>query len=711
LPGQLSAAVLRSPHAHARILSIDVSAAEAMPGVHAVLSLRDRLDISWYEEKLPVFGEVLRFVGDEVAVVAAETPELAEDALRCIRVVYRPLPFVVDLNAALVPGAPLLYPDRTASLGNRVQEPETYARGDVERGLAEAAITIDETYTTQSVVHNALEAHATTAVWQGEELVLYESTQGIFAVRRSLAQKLGLPLHRVRVVTEHMGGGFGAKQAPWKQTLLAALLARRTRRPVQLVLDRKGESLAVGNRNATWQRVRLGAKADGQLTAIALEVVLGVGACTPEGEGSALSALYQHLYRCQNVRTEQLHVYTNTGPSAAFRAPGYVEAAFGLESAMDELAQRLQIDPLLLRRRNYTDRDQTKNRPYSSPQSLAECYDRADETFRWSARYKPKAHEPRSRGFGIAAHEWSAGSGNPPAYAWIRIDTDGSVDLWTGTQDIGTGTRTVLAQVAAEALGVPLRAIRHRLGDTAAGPFAPTSAGSFTVPTLAPAVQAAAHDARAQLLDAAGVLLGIDAKQLELSHGTMTAEGSTELELELSELAQRLAPHTILGHGAHHVIPADKTIRTFGVQCAEVDVDLETGEVTLLRIVSAPDCGRVINPKLARSQVIGGVTQGIGQCLLEERIVDTRIGVVLNPNLEDYHLPTVADVPPIVHAEVNRPDLYANPIGAKGLGELPIIPTSPAIANAVFDAIGVRVRDLPLTRERILCALAARGAS
>ena len=702
LPGQLYAGVLRSPHPHARVTIVDTSQAEALAGVHAVLSKNDALDITWYQEKAPLFGDTVRFIGDEVAAVAAESEEAVEDALRLVKVEYEPLPFVVDMAKALDEDAPKVHED-----GNLVEE-ETYERGDVEAGLSQADVTVDEVYTTQTALHNALEPHGTVAQWQGsqqqgDELTLYDSTQGIFAVRDGMAEMLGLPQNHVRVVKEHMGGGFGAKQVPWKQAMFAALLSKKSGRPVQLMLDREGENLATGNRNPTRQRVRLGAKRDGTLTAISVDILVTGGAYSTPGEASNVAGLYQHLYKCENVKTEQTRVYINAGPAVAFRAPGYVEACFALESAIDELARKLDMDPIKLRRKNYAERDQKKDLPWSSPDGLRACYDRLEEAFGWQDYQKPEPNGPKRRGVGVAAHEWMAGKGNPPAYAFVKINGDGGAEVVTGTQDIGTGSRTTLAQVAAEALGLPLENVRLRLGDTATGPYAPTSSGSSTIPTVAPAVRAAALDAKKQLLEVAATLLETQADALSIKNGEVRGGKET---LKVSEVMQRLSPHTIQGHGARHANPEDTSVRPFGAQAAEVEVDVETGEITVLRVVSAPDCGRILNPKLARNQVIGGITQGIGFVLTEERVMDANLGVVLNADLEEYKIPTVADVPPTEHAEVNLPDLNANPTGAKGLGELPLIPVAPAIANAIFDAVGVRLRDLPLSRSRIINALA-----
>ncbi len=700
LPGQLYAKILRSPHPHARVKSIDTSAAEALNGVLAVLNAKNTPEsITFYKEESPIFASTLRFVGDEVAAVAAISEEIAEDALRLIRVEYEPLPFVVEMEKALAADAPQIHKE-----GNRALT-TNYSRGDVDRGLAEADVVIDQIYTTQTALHNSLEPHGCTALWNDDMLTIYESTQGIFDVRQGIAQKLGLPEHKVRVIKQYMGGGFGAKQIPWKQTAIAALLSKASGRPVQLMLDREGENLATGNRNATHQHVRIGAKRDGTLTAIDLTVKMAVGAYMAGGEGSDVAGMYQHLYRCANVRTHEIGVYINAGPSVAFRAPGYVEAAFALESAMDELARMLKIDPLALRLKNYTEEDQKKEQPYTSPAGLRISYERATEAFGWQDYQKPPAQGSKRRGIGIAAHEWVAGSGKPPGYAWIKLNSDGSADVITGAQDIGTGTRTGLAQIAAEELGIPYADVTLHLGDTAQGPYAPTSSGSSTLPTLGPAIREAAINVKTQLFKAASVLLEEDAKRLQIRNGKIFSVTHPENSISVKEVCQSIDPHMIQGQGTRGPNPEGKSIRTFGVQCAEVEVDTETGEVTVLRVVASHDCGRIINPKMVDSQVIGGVTQGIGFTLSEERIVDGRTGVVLNPNLEDYKVPTVADVPPITHAAVDEPDAEANNTGAKGIGEPPIIPTAPAIANAIFDAVGIRLRHSPLHRRRLVEAL------
>jgi xanthine dehydrogenase YagR molybdenum-binding subunit len=702
LPRQLCARVLRSPHPHARILNIDTSRAEVIPGVHAVLSSANAPTIDWYDDSF-VFDTTVRFIGDEVAAVAAESEEIADDALRVIDVTYETLPFVTDFEAAMSPGAPSV-----RERGNIVDEAKNYERGDVEAGLRQADVVIDQTFRTASALHSSLEPHGCTAWWNGENLILWNSTQSIFTVREQVAQALGLPEHRVRVIKEHMGGGFGAKQISWKQDVIAALLSKQSGRPVQLMLDRRAENLAVGNRPPTRQRVQLGAKLDGTLTAIRADIAQGRGAYLTGGEASNVSGMYQTLYRCPNVYTSESGIYTNTGPAVAFRAPGHVEAAFALEQAMDELARELQMDPIELRERNYASVDQLEGKPYSLPEGLRLCYDRVTEAIGWPTYQRPEPAGSKRRGIGFAAHDWVGGAGHPPAYAWIELNSDGTADVVTGTQDIGTGTRTGLAQVAAEELGLPLDQVAFHLGDTGTGPYAPVSSGSATQATMGPAIRSAALEVKRQLLQIAASLLEIPTDRLSARDGLILVDGDPERGMSIRDAMQKIAPETLHGTGARDPNSSDKSVRTFGAQFVEVEVDIETGEVALVRIVTAHDVGRIVNPKMIDSQVIGGITQGLGFGLFEERLVDHRLGMVMNASLEEYKVPTFADVPVIRHVHVDVADVEANSTGAKGVGEPPLVPTAPAIANAIFDAVGIRVHTSPISRDRILDELARR---
>ncbi len=699
LPGQLYARVLRSPYPHARILAIDTSKAEQLEGVHAILTAANAPEIPWYEKSF-IFDRTVRFIGDEVAAVAAESEEIADDALGLIEVTYEQLPHVTDFERALDADAPRIWPE-----GNNAGEPKKYTRGDPDAGFLQADITIEGLYHTEVALHNSLEPHGCTALWEGDRLTLWSSTQSVFTVRQEIAEALGLPEHRVRVIKEHMGGGFGAKQISWKHDVIASLLSRESGKPVQLMLDRRAENLAVGNRNGTTQRVRLGALRDGTLTAISADILQGRGAYATGGEASDVSGMYKSLYRCANVATRATSVHINTGPAVAFRAPGHVEAAFALEQAMDELAIALAIDPVELRRRNYAQSEQIEEKPYTLPNGLELCYDRVTEAVGWSAQTKQISDGSKRRGVGFAAHDWVAGSGHPPGYVWIELLSDGTANIVTGTQDIGTGTRTGLAQIAAEELGLPLDSITLRLGDTGAGPYAPVSSGSATQATMGPAIRSAGQEVRRQFLEVAAVTLNVPIERLQVRDGSVWMTDKSDPVTSVAEIMQKIAPHTLQAKGARSPNPANHAVRTFGAQFAEIEVDTETGEITVLRIVTAHDVGRIVNPKIIDSQVVGGVIQGVGFGLTEERILDHRLGRVMNPNLEEYKVPTVADIPRVKHLHIDVADTLANSTGAKGVGEPPLIPTAPAIANAFFNATGVRLRSNPMNRARVLAAL------
>lgn len=705
LPGQLYARVLRSPYPHARIVRIDTSKAEAAPGVHAVISVQNAPDMPWFEDG-KLFDWTVRYIGDEVAAVAAESEEQAEDALGLIEVIYEPLPYVMTAEAALADGAPKIHDD--GNIGGEVVE---YERGNVYAGFRQADVIVEQTFTTQAALHNSLEAHGCTASWEGDQLTIWSSTQAVWVVRDQVAEKLGLPHHHVRVIKHHMGGGFGAKQIPWKPDVIASLLSRDAGRPVQLILDRRAENLASGNRNPTRQILRIGAKRDGTLTAIDAIITQEIGAYRTGGEASNVSGTYKSLYRCPNVHTKQTPVYINTGPAVAFRAPGYVEAAFALEQVMDELSHRLEIDPVTLRERNYVDHDQESGKPYSLPEGLQLSYDQIAPALAEMRQERNAGIGTKRRGVGFAAHDWMGGHGDPPGYAQIELNGDGTVNVITGTQDIGSGTRTGLAQVAAEELGISMEAVSLQLGDTAVGPYSPVSSGSATQATIGPAIRAAAADLKRQILDVAAALLETRAERLSIENGQVLVDGKRPGEVSVAEVAGKIKPHMLRAEGARGPNNSELIIRTFGAQCAAIEVDTETGEITVQRVVTAHDCGRIVNPTLVDSQIIGGIVQGVGFTLTEERITDDARGYVLNPNLENYHVPTVKDIPVIEHRHVDVPDSKANSTGAKGIGEPPLIPTAPAIANALYDAIGVRIHEAPLTRQRVLAALAERNTT
>ena len=686
LPGMLHAAILRAPVANGRVVSLDLSPALAIPGVRGVASHDDmpntRLD------GIRLFDREIHYAGQPLAAVCADSLVVARRAVDRIRLDIVEAPHVVDAAAALAPGAP-----HVRRFGNLTRNsPDVTSRGDVDAGLRDADVTITREFTTPVALHTALEPHGAVADWSAGRVTVYESTQGIFNTRRDLADAFDLPLTSVRVIKNYMGGGFGAKNGASMAAYIAVALSKQTGRPVRCMYDREGEQTDAGNRPSTTQRVTLGAKRDGTLTAIVLDATIAMGAGGyPEGPGR----IYHEMYRCANVRTTENFVYTHTGPRASFRAPGHVEGAFGLERAMDSLAREAGLDPLELRRRNYARDDQEKQRPYSA-KHLDECYALGAERFGWD-RARPTKSKPDRfrRGVGMASLTWNAGGG-PPAYATVRINRDGTVEVLTGAQDLGTGARTVFSQIAAEVLGARLEEVRTILGDTERLPFASNSWGSITTASVGPAVRVAALEARDSLLEAAAELLGCRVDDLETRDSELRDKTSDRCML-FKDVCERLGDVMIMGQGSRGPNPARTAMSAFGAHFAEVEVDTETGRVRVLRIVAAHDSGRIINPTLAEGQLEGGIIQGLGYALFEERVVDATLGLPLNPTTHDYKIPTIGDVPDIDAFFIDRADPIANHTGAKGVAEPPIIPVAPAIANAVADALGVEMNELPLT--------------
>ena len=683
LPGMLHVRILRSPYPHARVRRIDASRALAAPGVRAVLH-RFNAPAAAFRGEETIFREEVRFAGDEVAAIAADDEDRAAAALALIDVDYEVLPFVVDLDDAIA---------------SHSTEEGTHDRGDTKRAFAGADAVVEATYRTSTQLHNALETHGAVARWEGNELTVWESTQSIFGVRQTLQTALGIPFGDIRVHGEYMGGGFGAKLSGGKYSIIAALLARELGRPVRCVLTRDEENLAAGNRSATLQKIRIAASGK-RIAAIEhlswSNAGQGRWVANPTGPTNG-------LYDIPNVRARSYRVTTNAGSLSSFRAPGYVEGTFALESAIDELADRIGEDPLALRKRHARSAIDPISKMRYSLKRLVDCYDVGAKEIGWQHRRIDgvRGTAPyRRRGYGMASQLWG-GSAFPPAYATVHVNQDGTAMVKAGVQDLGTGTRTVIAQIAAEELGLELRHVRVEIGDTA-NAFGPGSGGSVTLATVGPAVRSAAADARAQLLDAAAGILETPARELRIERSHVVSRGR---RTPLADVLKEVADYTVIGKGSRFPNPEKVVLKTFGAHFAQVEVDTRTGEVFVEHVVAVHDIGRVINPLTATSQVEGGVTQALGFALSEERILDRPTGRVINGNLESYKIPTVRDVPKITVRFIDHADVRASSIGAKGLGEPPIIPTAAAVANAIANAIGVRVRTAPITRQRVLEAL------
>ena len=684
LPKMLYAKILRSPHASAEIVSMDLNQAKNLPGVMAVLQLRE--------------GRI-RYAGEQVAAVAAADERTADEALRLIKVDYKVLPYAVTPEKAREEGAPQVHDSPN------VQKFNDYSRGDVDKGFAEADTVIERTYKTAVEIHHPAETHASIAKWEDDRLTVWDSTQAIFGVRDGLARALNIPASKVRVIKMYLGGGFGSKLGINEHTIVAARLAKETGRPVKIVLSRKENALCVGNRPSTLITIKGGAKKDGTLTALSMTNYTGGGV----RRGDRSSEPLIDIYKCPNVRVEEFSVFTNTGGSRPTRAPGHVQGTFALEGFMEELAVELGLDPLELRKKNYTavDRGGTGD-PYSS-KGLDKCYEVGAEKIDWSRRNRKPGDGQGMvrRGLGMASQIWW-GDGVPGTLADVKVHPDGSVEVVSGTQDIGGGTRTFMAMVAAETLGLKPQDITIKIGDTVY-PWAPLSGGSLTVPSVAPAVREAALKAAERLKGLAAKKLETSADGIILKDGKLINKNNPDRSLTFAEVTQELEQEAVF-HGERSDLPAGFAYNTFGAHFAEVEVDTETGKIAVKKVVAVHEIGRVMNRLTAESQVIGGITQGVSTALFEERVLDENVGTLVNPNMRDYKIATSQDIPEIVPLFVDLVDPRINNLGAKGLGEPPRIPISGAIANAVYNAIGVHLREIPMTPDKVLKALREKEA-
>jgi xanthine dehydrogenase YagR molybdenum-binding subunit len=709
LPDMLYAAAVRCPHAHAMVRKVDLSKAREMPGVRAVLSDADpEARIPWHgnlrnnQPASRLFDPHCRYEGEEVAAVAAETPQQTWDAVRAIHVEYEPLPFVSGMEGALKAGAP-----EVQEGGNRANAPGSgiISRGDVARGFAEADVVLEETFRTPTQMHTCVETHGSVVRWDGDLLTVWDTNQGPFPIQQALASTLRMPLAKVRVISTYMGGGFGSKLVLGKYTVIAALFARKLGRPVKYFLTREEDFLVTGNRPAHIMTLKAGVKKNGTLTALQLTGTGEVGAY-PGGT----SAGYQigDLYRCANVCVEETSVYTHAGPQRAFRAPGFPQCSWALEQMMDALAEKIGMDPIEFRLKNYTPICQLQNKPYTSA-GLRECLTEGAKAFGWSqARSRPKGNGPWLRGVGVASGMWGS-QGGPPSTAIVRYYADGSVNLNMGAADLGTGTKTVMALVVAEELGVPLDRIEVENADTGTTQFTRPSGGSKTVYADSPAVRMAAIEVKNKLLEMASAQLKISAADLILQGGEIRSR-SGSAKVAVGELRELRLNQVAVGVGQRGPDPTEKIVRPFVTHFAEIEVNVKTGEIRVLRMLAAHDSGRVGDLLTYRNQVFGGMIQGLGYALSERRILDGHTGKMVNDNWHDYKIPTAKDVPAdFTCVPIDLHDTECNTTGTKGIGEPATIPTSAAIANAFYHATGVRVTAGPITPQQVLTLLAARG--
>ncbi|HEX9519868.1 MAG TPA: xanthine dehydrogenase family protein molybdopterin-binding subunit [Streptosporangiaceae bacterium] len=698
-PHMAHAVLVRATVAAGRIRGIEATAAEAAPGVLAVITHRNAPQLGrgpdtpyWRQPPPPLQDDRIVHYGQYVGVVVAETAQQANAAARLIEVDYESAEPLLDLND---PRAELL----TNPWGMDAH------RGDVAAGLASAAATVDATYTTPDETNNPMGLFATVASWDGDSLTVHDSTQWPYSVRATLAATFGVPESRVRVLAPFVGGGFGAGLRVWPHVVLTVLAARTTGRPVKLVLTRPEMFTGIGHRTRTVQHIRLGADRSGQLTALEHEAKSSIA--VEDDNYEPVAADSATAYACPNVDTRDLQARLNIPPPTSMRAPGEAQGNFALESALDELAYAVGVDPLELRLRNYAEDQQQLGLPWSS-KALRACFEQGAERFGWSAR-NPRPGAMRDGnwlvGYGMAGVSffWF----QPPCQARASVRRDGTAFVRSAATDIGTGTYTVMTQLSAELLGLRLDQVEFRLGDTDL-PMSPMAGGSGLTAALGSAIQAACRGVIQAFLDTAddpvSSLRGCRLDDVTVADGHIHRINEPARGEAYSEILARHGLDELTADGdSAPPKPEDVGMApagAFAARFVEVRVDADLGLVRVARMVSAIDGGRILNEKTANSQIIGGTVGGIGMALLEETVTDPT-GRIANANLGDYLVPVNADVPELEVLFVGEPDRF-NPIGVKGVGEIGLVGIAAAIANAVFHATGRRIRSLPITVDQLL---------
>ena len=724
LPGMLHARVLPSSHPHAEVVSVEASAAEAMPEVHAVLTPFDEDASGRFAGDMRVLDTRVRFVGDEVVAVAAETEEEADRAIESLQVSYRVLPFETDAEKALGPDATAIHPGGNLWSG----EPLVLERGDVAAGLREADVVVKGTYVVASHSAAPLEPRAAIARWDGDKLTVWKTSRGVHTDRAHLSSALGVPEGRIRVVGPHFGAGYGAKDES-RCAMLAAVLARRAGRPVRLEYSRYQEFVAGRVRHGAVIELKVGLKRSGEITAIFNRTLMNTGAYLASGAGelrrAAQGGLY--LYRCRNVRYEGRLAYTNTPVAGSYRGLGAPQGHFAVEALMDRAAEALGMDPLEFRVKNHvglegqpgprtSPPDQIVDTqpveggiPFSSNE-LRECILRGAEAIGWGNTVEDTVEPHLRRGVGMATCIYRGGPGwESTARVVLQRDGNGSVDLHTGVVDVGQGSHTVLAQMAAEAFGCGYGEVRVVSRDSDVAPHSPITAGSTATFSAGLAVKKAAEKLRDGLLEMASTYLERAKEGLGVSDGFIVARGSGERLASVADVAGGMPGEFMEAEGS--VVPGspDYIVNSFAAHFALVEVDLLTGSVSVVRYVAAHDSGRIINPLTAVNQVEGGVSQTLGLTLSEELVTDGASGVTLNGSFLEHKCPTIGQYPEIETIFVETEDPIA-PFGAKALGEPPSVPVAAAVINAVYDAVGVRFTEIPLTPDKVLEGLARKDS-
>ena len=702
----LHAVLVQSTVARGRISVIDQRATREVPGVVEVITYVNALPLPTltfdftmpYSEALaPLQGSDVHYDGQHVAAVLGTTFEAAREGAALLRITYE------GVEA----------PELDAQTAHEVEIPQQYFGSDAQlrHGTPETAydasdVQIDATYVTPNENHNPMEPSVTVAQWREGELTVHDSTQWVRGTRAVLARCFDLPEDKVQVIAPYLGGGFGCKGFVWPHTLIAAMAAKITGKPVKLVISREQMFTSCGHRSQTRQRVRVGASRDGRLQSVLHDV---------RGESSRVSTFVEAaagvtpmLFASPNFAITHSVAHLDVPSATAMRAPGEAPGTYGLGCALDELAYACGLDPLDVLRRNHATVDGESGKPFSS-KHLLECYERGAEAFGWNRR----SHAPRSMrdgdelvGWGVATATYPAM--RSPAEARVSIGAGGAIEAVSATHDLGTGMYTILAQLVADVFGVDPGAVTVRIGDSSF-PNAPVAGGSMSSASVGPAVvdaaQAVLRDAVALATSHAGSpLSGLGASEVEAREGALRAVGDGSRVVTFADVA-RWSEGGSLSAGGKAAPGAEAeqfAFHSFGAQFVEVRYDEELARVRVSRALGVFDCGRILNPKTARSQMLGGITWGIGMALLEETVRDPRAGAVVTNNLADYHLPVNADIGQIEVLFVEEPDLTFNALGVRGIGEIGITGVAAAVANAIYHASGVRVRELPIVPERLL---------
>ena len=699
LPGMLYARVLRSPHPHAKIVGIDTSKAEKLPGVKAIVH-HENAKVPWSSGGLThqrfIFNNPVRYVGDAVAAVAATDRHIAEDALKLIDVKYEKIPHVLDANEALKPDAPKITPNGNLSVGKgSASAPIEESWGDVDKGFSEADRVFEDTYITKHVNNAQMERRVSVAKWDAGKLTVFASTQGVSNARTDIAKDFALPLSKVRIVCKYMGGGFGNKNQAQDYDYMAAVLAKVAGQPVKLEFTREDDYIGMHGRWSSEQRYKIGVKKDGTITAVTLNAVTNMGAYRKQSGN--LSGT--DFYNIPNFKKVILPVHTNTVVAANYRAPSYPQSVFGFASFLDQIAHEMDINPVDMFMRNRIQKYKSKT-PFTS-NFLEQCISEGSKRIGWQEKWHKAGamggQKKHGIGMALGGYPFRPGLGA----ATIRLNPDGTAHVLVGVSDIGTGAKSTMAIIAAEALGISLTQIQLTNGDTDVTPYSVGESGSRTTSFTGLAVIAAAEDVRRQIFNRAAGQMKVKAEELDLRDGEVFVKADPSQKLPLERVVRSAGE--MIGRATTNPAFKDVEGKSFSAHFAEVEVDAITGHVKITRYVAAHDSGTIINRLPAESQIKGGVTQGIGMAFSEELIIDKVTGIPINPNYRDAKVPTHLEVPEVEVIFIEHTDPFG-PFGGKVVGEPPITAAVATIANAIFNATGKRIKELPITPDKILQA-------